>query len=114
MKAGLRYQNGCMYEHHGTWYVRYRQRILQEDGSAKLNHASKHLGRSADFSNIFEVKRCRASFMQAVNRDRFSAHSLQLRFPGLNSATKSVCPAKLTFIRKDTTTSVHQGSLHSS
>jgi Phage integrase family len=38
-------------------------------------HASKHLGRSADFSNIFEVKRCRASFMQAVNRDRFSAHS---------------------------------------
>ena len=75
MKAGLRYQNGCMYEHHGAWYVRYRQRILQEDGSAKLNHASKHLGRSADFSNIFEVKRCRASFMQAVNRDRFSAHS---------------------------------------
>jgi hypothetical protein len=55
--------------------VRYRQRILQEDGSAKLNHASKHLERSADFSNIFEVKRCRASFMQAVNRDRFSAHS---------------------------------------
>ena len=46
MKAGLRYQNGCMYEHHGAWYVRYRQRILQEDGSAKLNHASKHLGRS--------------------------------------------------------------------
>jgi len=66
VKAGLRYQNGCMYEHHGAWYVRYRQRILQEDGSAKLNHASKHLGRSADFSNIFEVKRCRASFMQAV------------------------------------------------
>ena len=64
-----------MYEHHGAWYVRYRQRILQEDGSAKLNHACKHLGRSADFSNIFEVKRCRASFMQAVNRDRFSAHS---------------------------------------
>ena len=75
MKAGLRYQNGCMYEHHGAWYVRYRQRILQEDGSAKLNHASKHLGRSADFSNIFEAKRCRASFMQTVNRDRFSAHS---------------------------------------
>src|SRR5204863_5327360 len=64
-----------MYEHHGAWYVRYRQRILQEDGSAKLNHASKHLGRSADFSNIFEAKRCRASFMQTVNRDRFSAHS---------------------------------------
>lgn len=54
MKAGLRYQNGCMYEHHEAWYVRYRQRILREDGSAKLNHASKHLGRSADFSNILK------------------------------------------------------------
>src|SRR5712671_4588970 len=64
-----------MYERPSAWYVRYRERILQEDGSTKLNHVSKHLGRSADFSNIFEVKRCRASFMQAVNRDRFSAHS---------------------------------------
>src|SRR5712671_1503021 len=64
-----------MYERPSAWYVRYRERILQEDGSTKLNHVSKHLGRSADFSNIFEVKRCQASFMQAVNRDRFSAHS---------------------------------------
>jgi hypothetical protein len=52
VKAGHRYQNGCMYEHHGAWYVRYRQQILQEDGSAKLNHASKHLGRSADMNSL--------------------------------------------------------------
>jgi integrase len=75
VKADLRYQNGYLYEHHGAWYVRYRQRITQEDGSSNLNRASKHLGRSGDFSNIFEVERCRASFMQAVNRDRFSANS---------------------------------------
>jgi hypothetical protein len=65
-----------MYEYHGAWYVRYRQRILQEDGSAKLNHASKHLGRSADFSNIFEVKRCRASF---INHIRDHVRELRLR-----------------------------------
>jgi integrase len=75
VKADLRYQNGYLYEHHGAWYVRYRQRITQEDGSSNLNRASKLLGRSGDFSNIFEVERCRASFMQAVNRDRFSANS---------------------------------------
>jgi hypothetical protein len=53
MKTDLRYQNGCLYEHHGAWYVRYRQRISQEGGATKRNHASKHLGRSVDFPNIF-------------------------------------------------------------
>jgi hypothetical protein len=75
VKADLRYQNGYLYEHHGAWYVRYRQRITQEDGSSNLNRASKHLGRSGDFSNTFEVERCRTSFMQAVNHDRSSAES---------------------------------------
>jgi hypothetical protein len=74
MKAGLRYQNGRLYEEHGAWYVQYRQRIAQPDGSSKLNRATKHLGRTKDFSNIFEVERCRASFMQTVNRDRISAN----------------------------------------
>ena len=75
MKTNFCYQNGYLYEHHGAWHVRYRQRIRQEDGSSKLKHTSKHLGRSKDFSNIFEVEQCRASFMQSVNRDRLSANS---------------------------------------
>ena len=75
MKTDLRYQNGSLYQHHGAWYVRYRQRISKEDGSSNLNHASKHLGRSKDFRNISDVELCRASFMQTVNRDRLSANS---------------------------------------
>lgn len=75
MKAYFRYQNGYLYEEHGAWYVRYRQRIPQEDGSSKLKHISKYLGRSKDFSNIFAVERCRASFMQTVNQDRLSTNS---------------------------------------
>ena len=75
MKTNLRYQNGSLYEHHGAWYVRYRQRISKEDGSYNLNHASKHLGRSKDFRNNSDVELCRASFMQTVNRDRLSANS---------------------------------------
>jgi hypothetical protein len=50
MKANLRYQNGYLYEDHGSWYVRYRQRISQEDGSSKVSHVCKRLGRSEDFS----------------------------------------------------------------
>src|SRR6266851_5887777 len=75
MKAYFRYQKGYLYEEHGAWYVRYRQRVPQEDGSSKLKHISKHLGRSKDFSNIFAVERCRASFMQTVNQDRLSTNS---------------------------------------
>ena len=75
MKMNLRYQNGALYEHDGAWYVRYRQRISKEDGCCRLNHASKHLGRSKEFRNISDVELCRASFMQTVNRDRLSANS---------------------------------------
>ena len=75
MKTDLRYQNGFLYEHHGAWYVRYRQRISKEDGSCNLNHLSKHLGRSKDFRDISDVELRRASFMQTVNRDRLSANS---------------------------------------
>jgi hypothetical protein len=67
MKPYFRYQKGYLYEEYGAWYVRYRQRVPQEDGSSKLKHISKHLGRSKDFFNIFAVERCRASFMQTVN-----------------------------------------------
>ena len=75
MKTNLRYQNGYLYKDHGSWYVRYRQRISQEDGSSKVSHVCKRLGRSEDFCNIFEVERCRAGFMQTVNRDRLGANS---------------------------------------
>jgi hypothetical protein len=31
-----RYQHGCLYKDHGAWYVRYRERVLQNDGSIKI------------------------------------------------------------------------------
>jgi integrase len=75
MKVNFHYQKGYLYEDHGAWYVQYRQRISQADGSNQLKRVSRYLGRSNDFSNIFEVEQCRESFMQTVNRDRLSANS---------------------------------------
>ena len=75
MKVNFRYQKSYLYEDHGAWYVQYRQRISQADGSSQLKRVSKYLGRSNDFSNIFEVEQGRESFMQTVNRDRLSANS---------------------------------------
>jgi hypothetical protein len=53
MKVNFRYQKGYLYEDHGAWYVQYRQRISEADGSSQLKRVSKYLGRSNDFSNIF-------------------------------------------------------------
>jgi len=75
MQVNFHYQKGYLYQDHGAWYVQYRQRISQVDGSRSLKRVSKYLGRSNDFSNIFEVEQCRQSFMQTVNRDRLSANS---------------------------------------
>jgi integrase len=75
VKVKFHYQKGYLYEDHGAWYVQYRQRISQLDGSSQLKRVSKCLGRSNDFSNIFEVEKSRESFMQTVNRDRLSANS---------------------------------------
>src|SRR6267142_820625 len=85
MKTDLRYQTGFLYEHHGAWYVRYRQRISKEDGSCNLNHLSKHLGRSKDFRDISDVELRRASFMQTLIRDHVG--ELHLReFPTVDAS----------------------------
>jgi hypothetical protein len=55
MKTNLRSQNGSLYKHHGAWFVRYSQRISEQDCSANLDRVSKHLGRSKDFRSISDV-----------------------------------------------------------
>ena len=57
MKAYFRYQKGYLYEEHGAWYVRYRQRAPQEDGSSaerarrRLSEALWALGQRAAGAN---------------------------------------------------------------
>ena len=75
MKSSLRYQEGHLYEHHGAWYVRYRRKVRHEDGSSTWKRMARRLGRSCDFTNRFDVRRCRTELMLVVNRDWLSAYS---------------------------------------
>jgi hypothetical protein len=75
MKSSLRYQEGHLYEHHGAWYVRYRRKVRHEDGSSTWKRTARRLGRWCDFTNPFDVRRCRAELMLVVNRDWLSAYS---------------------------------------
>lgn len=70
-KANLPYQHGYLYENHGAWFVRYRQR----DESGNIVYTAKHLGRCRDFFDIAAVEQCRAQFMQTINRDRLNSNS---------------------------------------
>jgi integrase len=70
-KANLRYQHGYLYENHGAWFVRYRQK----DESGNVVYTAKHLGRFKDFFDIAEVEQCRTRFMQTINRDRLNTNS---------------------------------------
>jgi hypothetical protein len=79
MKSSLRYQEGHLYEHHGAWYVRYRRKVRHEDGSSTWKRTARRLGRSCDFTNSFDVRRCRAELM-LVALERADRNLYQLRF----------------------------------
>jgi hypothetical protein len=70
-KANLRYQHGYLYENHGAWFVRYRQR----DEAGNVVYTAKHLGCCKDFFDIAAVEQCRAQFMQTIDRERLNANS---------------------------------------
>jgi hypothetical protein len=81
MKATLRYQNGCLYVDHGAWYVKYRQRIAQEDGSSKLNRASKFLGRIKVFDRtVLEAVEKVQMRIEELRRAKGGHQQLQLKF----------------------------------
>jgi len=53
MTKSVRYQDGQLYVHHGAWFVRYRVRVRQEDGSTRLQQKAKeHTQVSGTFSRF--------------------------------------------------------------
>jgi hypothetical protein len=49
MTETVRYQEGYLYKHHGSWFVRYRERVQREDGSIKLRQRAKRLAAVEEF-----------------------------------------------------------------
>ena len=48
-------QQGTVFESHGSWYVRWWEKIQQEDGSFKWVHPSHRLASKGDYPKKFEV-----------------------------------------------------------
>lgn len=80
MTKPVRYQDGCLYADNGAWFVKYRVRVQQEDGSTKLKQRAKMLGRLADYPRESDVMLLKTEFMQRINAGKFSPHgSMNLR-----------------------------------
>jgi integrase len=70
MTKTVRYQEGYLFEHHGAWFVRYRERVQRENGSIKLCQRAKMLGRVKDYPRASHIKPVLVEFMQRLNAGR--------------------------------------------
>lgn len=75
MTKSVRYQDGQLYVHHGAWFVRYRVRVRQEDGSTELQQRAKKLGNVADFPLESQIMPLKTEFMHRLNASRFTPES---------------------------------------
>jgi integrase len=68
----VRYQEGHLYVHHDAWYVRYRERVRQEDGSIKLRQKANRLGSLKDYPGESLIKPLLAEFLCKLNAGNFT------------------------------------------
>jgi integrase len=61
-----------LYVHHDAWYVRYRERVRQEDGSIKLQQKANRLGSLKDYPGESLIKPPLAEFLCKLNAGNFT------------------------------------------
>lgn len=61
-------QQGSIFESHGSWYVRWWEKVQQQDGSLKWKNPSHRLASKRDFPKKSEVMPLFKEFMDRVNR----------------------------------------------
>src|ERR1700741_3903569 len=68
-------QRGSIFENHGSWYVRWWEKVQQKDGSFKRKHPSHRLASKEDYPKKSEVKTLAEEFMNRLNRTARSSNA---------------------------------------
>src|SRR5580658_5353984 len=68
-------QHGTVFESHGSWYVRWWEKVQQDDGSLKWAHPSHRLASKRDYPKKSEVTPLANEFMERVNRSAKSPNA---------------------------------------
>lgn len=69
----VRYQEGHLYVRYAAWFVRYRERVRQEDGSIRLQQRASRLGSVKDYPSESQIKPLLAVFLRKLNAGIFTA-----------------------------------------
>ena len=75
MTKPVRYQEGYLYKNHGAWYVHYRERVVQDDGTVKLVKRSKRLGSVSDYPRESNAVPVKIEFMRKLNAHGFALNA---------------------------------------
>ena len=75
MTKSVRYQDGQLYIHHGAWFVRFRVRVRQEDGSIRLKQKAKKLGSIVEYPLESQIMPLKTEFMHRLNASTFTPQS---------------------------------------
>ena len=67
MTKPVRYQKGSLYQDHGAWFVRYRRRVRQQDGTLQTQRLAQQLGTLDEYPTKAEIEPLRTAFMQELN-----------------------------------------------
>ena len=67
MTRPVRKQRGYLYQDNGAWFVQYRARTRQDDGTTKIERLAKRLGSVEEFPAVTDVEPVRIAFMQSIN-----------------------------------------------
>ena len=65
-------QQGSLYMHHGSWYVRYWETVRNEDGTLMRRNPAHRLASVKDYPKKSEVVPLRNRFMENLNRVGFT------------------------------------------
>src|ERR1035437_10319880 len=68
-------QQGSIFASHGSWYVRWWEKVQQQDGSFKWKNPSHRLASMRDFPKKSEVMPLFKEFMDRVNRTSRSSNA---------------------------------------
>ena len=72
MTRPVRYQDGHLFVDRGAWFVRYRERVRQDDGSIKLKQRATKLGSVRDYPRESDIRPLLVGFMQRLNAGKFA------------------------------------------
>jgi integrase len=75
MTKPVRYQEGYLYVHRGSWFVRFRNRVRQEDGSIKLQQKAQRLGSVKNYPHKSQIMPVLTEYMQRANAGKFMPES---------------------------------------